>query len=201
MPRPLLSGELLRVVTAVSEVECAVRIGSGAVGSIACFALWVAVQAFTGVDSRLWGNERPTPCVLAGRTAVDLGSRPGHLRATPGARHAENNVYASPSRGTAGRASSSDPGGKALRSSGDDSTPRGARVSSHVGLDSGQVVSRDASALPHGARERVDAADALVDRMERSAVRPDDQLVVGKVGPGQERRHVLVGTHARRGHS
>ncbi len=32
MPRSLLSGELLRVVAAMSDVECAVRIGSGAVG-------------------------------------------------------------------------------------------------------------------------------------------------------------------------
>ena len=76
--------------------------------------LRVAVRAFSRIGAILDGDDSPGLSVLARRAAVDLGSGTGHLRAAPSARHAEEDVYASPARCAAAWAAGGDPAGETL---------------------------------------------------------------------------------------
>ena len=91
--------------------------------------LWVAVRAFPRIGAIVGGDDWPGLSVLAGRAAVDLGSRAGHLCAAPTARYAELNVYASPPGCAADWAAGGDPAGKTLGGGGYYSPARRAGVS------------------------------------------------------------------------
>ena len=159
----------------------------------------VAVRAFSGVGEIVGGDDRPGLSVLAGWTAVDLRSWTCHLRAAPSAGHAEEDVYAPPTRCAAGWAPGSEPDREALGGSGDDHLSRGAGVSPQVVLDASKAIVGDRGALSNSGRQLLDGGNALVDRMYRADVRPDDELVVGKVGLSEEFSKVAAGFHTCRG--